>query len=219
VIDPDTLEPAYTVVGAAGQQPVGLCGSGLIDCVAELFRTGVIDPAGKIAASGRRVKVSDYGVKSYVLAFREDTGGVKDVEITEIDLDNFIRAKGAIFSAIRTMLEALDFEVPVITSVRIAGGIGSGINFENSVRIGMLPDIDRRLYSYIGNSALAGAYAMLISDGAAEKVTRIARNMTYLDLSSHPGYMNEFVSACFLPHTDEKLFPSVKTVKQERGER
>ncbi|NLL38698.1 MAG: DUF4445 domain-containing protein [Clostridiales bacterium] len=209
-IDSETLEPTFGIIGPKGQKPIGLCGSGLIDCVAEMARAGIINPAGKIIADGKRIKQSEHGTKSYVLAFREDTGGTKDIELTEIDLDNFIRAKGAIFSAIKTMLEALDFDLNVISRVIIAGGIGSGINIDNSIRIGMLPDINRKCYTYIGNSSLAGAYAMLISDEASQKVMELARNMTYMDLSSNPYYMDEFVSACFIPHTNMEYFPSLR---------
>ena len=102
----------------------------------------------------------------------------------------------------------LDFPVDVIGRVIIAGGIGSGINIKNAIRIGMLPDIDRELYTYIGNSSLSGAYAMLISDEAKDKVSEISHNMTYMELSSNPKYMDEFVAACFVPHTNASLFPS-----------
>ncbi|MDR2606187.1 MAG: ASKHA domain-containing protein [Oscillospiraceae bacterium] len=208
VIDADTLTPTYSVIG--GVKPIGLCGSGIIDTVAEMFRCRIINPKGKITAEGNRVKTSEIdGVKSFVIAFADETEHGRDLEISEIDLDNFIRTKAAIFSAIKTMLEAVDFSIDVISQVKIAGGIGSGINFENAIRIGMLPDIDRSLYTYIGNSSLAGAYAMLVSDDVTAKVTEIQQNMTYIDLSSHPGYMEEFVSACFLPHTDANLFPSI----------
>jgi uncharacterized 2Fe-2S/4Fe-4S cluster protein (DUF4445 family) len=210
VIDKATMTPTLKIIGSVGQKPVGLCGSGLIDCVAEMFRAGIINPAGRIIAEGKRIKQSEHGIKSYVLAFQEDFGGTRDIELNEIDLDNFIRAKGAVFSAIKTMVESLDIEMSVIARVIIAGGIGSGINIENSIRIGMLPDINKKRYSYIGNSALSGAYAMLISDGADQKVTELARNMTYMDMSSNPLYMDEFVSACFIPHTNMRYFPSVR---------
>ena len=91
----------------------------------------------------------------------------------------------------------------------VAGGIGSGINMKNAVTIGMLPDISLDHFSYIGNSSLSGAYAMLISDASREKVDELARSMTYLELSTEPGYMDAFIAACFLPHTDAQLFPSV----------
>lgn len=95
---------------------------------------------------------------SYVLAFEEESGTVKEVEINEVDIDNFIRAKGAIFSAIRTMLVSLDFVISMIDDVYVAGGIGSGINMKNAVRIGMFPDIPLEKFHYIGNSSLSGAY-------------------------------------------------------------
>ncbi len=144
-----------------------------------------------------------------MLAFAEDAGADKDVEITEVDIDNFISAKGAIFSAIRTMLTSLDFDVSMIEHVYVAGGIGSGINMRNAVNIGMFPDIPLEKFHYIGNSSLAGAYTMLLSNEAEKKTYEVASNMTYLELSAVPGYMDEFVAACFIPHTDTTLFPSV----------
>jgi uncharacterized 2Fe-2S/4Fe-4S cluster protein (DUF4445 family) len=207
-IDKETYKPTLGVIGPEGQKPIGLCGSGLIDTVAEMFRCGIINPLGKISIEGERVREDEYGMKSYVVAFADESDTGREIALTETDLDNFIRAKGAIFSAVKTMLESLDFSVDIITKVIIAGGIGSGINIKNAIRIGMLPDIDTEFYSYIGNSSLSGAYAMLISDAAREKVTELARNMTYMELSSNPGYMDEFVAACFLPHTNAALFPS-----------
>ena len=125
-----------------------------------------------------------------------------------MDIDNFIRAKGAIFSAIDTLLSAVDMTVDCIDKVYVAGGIGSGINMKNSVNIGMLPDVELDKYQYIGNSSLTGAYAMVMSDQADSKCTELGANMTYLELSTHPGYMDAFVAACFLPHTDSRLFPN-----------
>lgn len=119
---------------------------------------------------------------SYILAFEEEAGSVKDVEITEVDIDNFIRAKGAIFSAIRTMLTSLDFDVSMIDDVYVAGGIGSGINMQNAVNIGMFPDIPIEKFHYIGNSSLTGAYLMLLSTPAEKKTYELAANMTYMEL-------------------------------------
>lgn len=209
-IDRDTMEPTLSIIGDEGQKPVGLCGSGIIDVIAELFRCSIISPKGKFVREGERIKHDAYGMGSYVLAFEKDAANHKDVEITEVDIDNFIRAKGAIFSAIRTMLKSLDFDVSMIEQVYVAGGIGSGINMQNAVNIGMFPDIPIECYHYIGNSSLSGAYAMLLSTKAERKTYEIAQNMTYLELSTEPGYMDEFVACCFLPHTDSSLFPSVK---------
>ena len=208
-IDAKTMEPTFSVIGDEGEKPVGLCGSGIIDVISELFRCGIISPKGKFVREGERVRHDKYGMGSYVLAFKEQAGSVKDVEITEVDIDNFIRAKGAIFSAIQTLLTSLDFDVSMVDDVYVAGGIGSGINMKNAVGIGMLPDIPLEKFHYIGNSSLSGAYAMLLSGEAERKVYELAQNMTYLELSTTPGYMDEFVAACFIPHTNSSLFPSV----------
>ena len=144
----------------------------------------------------------------YILATAEESETGREVSINEVDIDNFIRAKGAIFSAIDTMLSAVDMTPECIDRVYVAGGIGSGINMKNSVNIGMLPDVELEKYRYIGNSSLTGAYAMVMSDQANAKCNELMTNMTYLELSTHPGYMDAFVAACFLPHTDASLFPN-----------
>ena len=207
-IDKETMEPAMTVVGDV--PPAGICGSGIIDIIAELFRCGIINGKGKFVREGERIFHDQHGMGSYVLAWKKDTGGVKDVEINEVDIDNFIRAKGAIFSATQTMLSSLGFDASIIERVYVAGGIGSGINMKNAVTIGMFPDIPLEHFHYIGNSSLTGAYAMLLSSQAQDKVFELSRSMTYLELSNEPGYMDEFVAASFLPHTDASLFPSVQ---------
>ena len=213
-IDAETMEPSFHVIGKEGTKPIGLCGSGIIDVIGELYRTKIINPKGKFIRNGKRVRHDKYGMGSYVLAFAEDAGSVKDVEINEVDIDNFIRAKGAIFSAIRTMLSSVDFDISMIEDVYVAGGIGSGINMGNAVRIGMFPDIPLDKFHYIGNSSLSGSYAMLLSTAAEKKCYEIAKNMTYLELSAVPTYMDEFVASCFIPHTDAALFPSVELTGQ-----
>ena len=207
-IDSETMEPTMEIIGDEGQKPAGICGSGLIDVVSELFRCGIIDSKGKIVRTGKRIRRDLYGIGSYVLVFREDADSVRDIEISEVDIDSFIRAKGAIFSAIRTMLGAIGFTVDMIDAVYVSGGIGSGIRMDHAVSIGMLPDISPEKYHYIGNTSLAGAVMMLLSKEAEQKVTDLARNMTYMELSNEPSYMEEFVASCFLPHTDAELFPS-----------
>lgn len=215
-IDKETMEPTYKVVGDPGTKPVGLCGSGIIDVISELYICGIINPKGKFIREGKRIKHDKYGMGSYILVFEEEAGSVKDVEITEVDIDNFIRAKGAIFSAIRTMLTSLDFDVSMIDDVYVAGGIGSGINMQNAVNIGMFPDIPIEKFHYIGNSSLTGAYLMLLSTPAEKKTYELAANMTYMELSTVPIYMDEFVGACFIPHTDTSMFPTVMEEVQNR---
>ncbi len=208
VIDKDTMEPSLTVVGETGQKVVGICGSGIIDIISELFRCGIINAKGLFVREGPRIRRDIHGMGRYVLADAGESETGREVSINEVDIDNFIRAKGAIFSAIDTLLKSVDMTVETIDHVYVAGGIGSGINMKNAVNIGMLPDVDLKKYSYIGNSSLAGAYAMVLGDEAGRKCAEVATNMTYLELSTYPGYMDSFVAACFLPHTDSRLFPN-----------
>ncbi|MDR2444334.1 MAG: ASKHA domain-containing protein [Spirochaetaceae bacterium] len=205
-IDKDTMEPKLSIIGEAGEKPAGLCGSGLIDIIGELFRCGVINAKGKFSAEGKRIVKDDYGGHGYIVAFAEDSADGKDIVLSESDIDNFIRAKGAIFSAIRTMLAIVDMPQEAIDDVYVAGGIGSGIDIEHAILIGMFPNLPTEKYHYIGNTSLSGAYGMLVSAKAAHQVSICADAMTYLELSSHPSYMDEFVAACFLPHTDASLF-------------
>ena len=207
-IDRETMEPRFSIIGEPGQKPIGLCGSGIIDVIAELFRCGIISAKGQFVREGRRVSQDANGFDCYVLAFADESETGRNVTINTVDIDNFIRAKGAIFSAICTLLKSLDMDVSCVEHMYVAGGIGSGINMRNSVRIGMFPDIELDRFTYIGNSSLSGAYAMVMSDQARDKVEELAQSMTYVELSTTPGYMDEFMAACFLPHTNADLFPS-----------
>ena len=208
-VDPDTLEPRFTTIGDA--PPAGICGSGIIDLVAALFRARAINGRGRFVREHPRVRFDEDGMGSYIIATRQDNGE-RDIAVTEADIDSFIRAKGAVFSAAMTMLAAVGLDPSALERVLVSGGIGSGIDMDNAVAVGMLPDIDRERFAYIGNTALAGARAMLTSDRAREKVHQIAAAMTYLELSTEPAYMDAFVAACFLPHTDAELFPSSKGI-------
>ena len=197
-IDKETMEPTFSVLG--GTDPIGICGSGLIDTVAALFSCGIINAKGDFVREGRRILRDAHGMGRYVLDFENN------IYLDRVDIDNFIRAKAAVYSAIDTLLTAMDMDESALETVYVAGGIGSSINLDNAVRLGMLPDLPREAFKYIGNSALTGAYAMAISDEAAEKIDSLSREMTYMELSSHPGYMDSFVAACFLPHTDAGRF-------------
>ncbi len=208
VIDKDTMEPTLSVIGDQGQKVVGICGSGIIDMISELFRCGIINAKGLFVREGRRILRDAHGMGRYVLAFAHESETGREVSLNEVDIDNFIRAKGAIFSAIDTLLQSVDMTPDCIDTVYVAGGIGSGINMKNAVNIGMFPDVDLEKFHYIGNSSLTGAYAMVLSDEAEAKTAEVAANMTYLELSTYPGYMDSFVAACFLPHTDRSLFPN-----------
>ncbi len=210
VIDKDTMQPKLTIVGEAGQKAVGICGSGIIDIISELYRCGIINAKGLLIREGSRVRTDSHGMGRFVLVEAEESETGREISLTEVDMDNFIRAKGAIFSAIDTLLSSVDMTVDMIDKVYVAGGIGSGINMKNAVNIGMFPDVALTKFHYIGNSSLTGAYTMVMSDEARKKCAQVAANMTYVELSVHPGYMDAFVAACFIPHTHSEWFPHSK---------
>ena len=210
-IDKETLEPNLTTIDDA--EHIGICGSGIIDLICQMLLTGVIDRRGKIqrGLSNKRIRFNEHEIGEYVLAFKEDYNSLEsDLVINEIDIDSFIRAKGAIYSGASVLIESLGMDFEVIDKVYIAGGIGNNLDIENSILIGLLPDVDRSKFQYIGNSSLVGSYLTLISRDARAKLEEIGSQMTYVELSVYPTYMDEFVSACFLPHTNIDQFPTVK---------
>lgn len=209
-INPATFEPKLGIIGEC--DPIGICGSGIIDLICQMILTGVIDRRGKIQKelNTSRIRFDEHGIGEYVLAFKDEYGLENDITVNEVDIDNFIRAKGAIYSGASVLLESLGMDFSVIDKVYIAGGIGNSLNIENAITIGLLPDVEREKFQYIGNSSLVGSYLALISRDAKNKLEEIASQMTYVELSVYPGYMDEFVSACFLPHTNIENFPTVK---------
>ncbi|ODA42785.1 ASKHA domain-containing protein [Desulfosporosinus sp. BG] len=209
VIDPDTLDVSLKVISKI--LPVGICGSGLVDCLSKLLGAGIIDRVGNFqmghpANSARLRATSDD--KEFVLAWADQAGGGKDVVITENDVKNTIRAKGAIYAGIRTLLNMVSVEMEMISRIVIAGGFGNYLNVQDSIQIGLLPDLEEELYQFIGNSSIKGARLALLSQNAWREAKELGQKMTYVELSVGPTFMDEYVSALFLPHTDFSLFPS-----------
>ena len=211
-INPINFEPKLGIIGES--IPIGICGSGIIDLICQMILTGIIDRRGKIQKdlNTPRVRFDEHGIGEYVLAFKNEYELENDITVNEVDIDNFIRAKAAIYSGASVLLESLGMDFSVIDKVYIAGGIGNSLNIENAITIGLLPDLEREKFEYIGNSSLVGSYLALISKDAKNKLEEIANQMTYVELSVYPGYMDEFVSACFLPHTNIENFPTVKDI-------
>lgn len=210
-IDKETLKPTLTTIGDVS--PIGICGSGIIDLICQMLLTGIIDRRGKIHRDidNERIIFNEYEIGEYVLAFKEEYNLDHDITINEVDIDNFIKAKGAIYSGASVLIESLGMDFSVIDKVYIAGGIGNNLDIENSILIGLLPDIEREKFIYIGNSSLVGSYLALISKDAKKKLQEIGSEITYVELSVYPTYMDEFISACFLPHTNIEQFPTIKS--------
>jgi uncharacterized 2Fe-2S/4Fe-4S cluster protein (DUF4445 family) len=207
-IDPATLEPDTATVG--DQPPRGICGSGMIDLIAELLQADIIDRRGHFAKDRnhpRIVTVNDE--PAYVLAFAEQTPMKEDIVFTASDLKNLIYSKGAVYSGFTTLLAEAGLDFTMVERMVITGGFGQYLNIEKAIRIGLLPDMDRDKFAYLGNSSIAGAYMALLSEAYRREAQDICNNMTYIDFSSNPRYMDEFTSALFLPHTNLEMFPSV----------
>lgn len=196
------------------EKAVGICGSGLIDGLSKLHSSGIIDRTGKFQTdiSTDRLRQGDNGPE-FVLAWAKESGISKDIIITESDIKNLLRAKGAIFAGLRSMLDLVALEISLIDKVLIAGGFGNYLNLDDAIKIGLLPDLDKTRYQFVGNTSVKGAQAVLLSAEAYDQSLEISKKMTYLELSVGNTFMEEFVSATFIPHTDLNLFPSL--IKKE----
>jgi len=202
------LKVNYSTIGNV--RPRGICGSGYIDILAELLRQGLIDKSGKIVAEdSERVRSGSSG-REFVVAFKAETEADSDIVIAEADIENLKRAKAAIYSSAAVLIKHMDLDFSEIKNIFIAGGFGSYLDIDNAIKIGLLADLERSKFLFIGNSSLAGARQMLLSYEANKIADDIARKITYFELSVDPGYMDEYMAALFFPHTDLSKFPSFK---------
>jgi uncharacterized 2Fe-2S/4Fe-4S cluster protein (DUF4445 family) len=199
----------FKTIGDA--KPVGICGSGLLDTLAELFVNGIIDRTGRFTKNSRW-KLTEGGDGLEFELFPLSTGG-REIVITQADINNLIRSKAGVFAAIKVLMKAMETETEDLEAIYLAGGFGNFLNVKQAVIIGMLPDVPAEKIKFVGNTSIAGAKAVLLSKKAHETAEKIAHSMTYFDLMTHPGYMDEFIRASFLPHTDLSLFPSAQCVK------
>ncbi len=201
-------EVLYETIGRS--KPRGICGSGFIDAIYELARNRIIGQDGKfnLTIKDRRVVVEDDGPQ-YILAFPEETESGQAVTITETDISNLIKSKGSVFAALKSLIDYVGLDFEQLDTVYLAGGFGSSLDISKAIAIGLLPDINPDKIQFIGNGAIMGARMALLSEATFEKAKSISKKMTNIELSSYLPFMNEFVAALFLPHTDSKLFPSV----------
>jgi len=207
-ITPGSYDVVYDVIGSG--KPAGVCGSGLISLLGELLLRGIIDQMGRfnMELPTERLRQMENG-RAFVIEWAANTREGHDLFITESDIENLLRTKAAIYAACARILDNVGLDWSMITRVYIAGGFGRYIQVEDAVLIGLLPDLAHQPFHYIGNSALTGAYIALLTHGGREQLQTLAGRMTYVDLSSDPRYMDSYLGALFLPHTDMALFPSV----------
>jgi uncharacterized 2Fe-2S/4Fe-4S cluster protein (DUF4445 family) len=205
----------YKTIG--DNTPIGICGSGLLDTLAELFVSGIIDRTGRFAIDSSvdpRLSDGDEGLQFQLVPPVNDH---HEIVVTQPDIDNLVRSKAGVFAAIRVLMESTQIKAEDLEDIYLAGGFGNFLNVRQAVTIGMLPDVPLEKIHFVGNTSIAGAKAVLLSQQALEASEQIAGSMTYFDLMSHPGYMDEFIRASFLPHTDLSLFPSVIERQKNRA--
>jgi len=197
----------YSTIGDG--KPKGICGSGLIDLVAELFkaelinRRGVLDPQ-----KSDRIRERD-GQSEFVMVPGSETETGKDIVITQPDIENLLRAKAAIYAGANILVKSLGLEFGDFERILIAGGFGSYLDRRKTQILGLIPDIPLERIQFVGNTAIIGAKMALLSRGALDTCHRIAESVTYIDLISYPNYYDEFIAAMFLPHTDLERFPTI----------
>ena len=196
-------------------KPVGICGSGMIALLADLFLTGWIDSAGKLNR-GKPSSVIEISGRNafYIVATAEESGTGKALRISESDIENIIRTKAAIYSACALMLKQVGMTFDDLTCVYIAGGFGRFLDLDKATVLGLIPDLPREKFKYIGNASLMGSYMTLVSRDYYQRQIELANRMTYIELSTDPAYMDQYTAALFLPHTDPDLFPTVHAARK-----
>jgi uncharacterized 2Fe-2S/4Fe-4S cluster protein (DUF4445 family) len=201
-------EPMIITIGQ--QQASGICGTGLINSVAELYLTGVLDRTGNYDFNCNSPRLRERGdVPEYVLVNKEHSATGEDIVLDEMDLDNLMRAKAAVYAGIRTLLVSVGVEFEDVERVILAGGFGSSVDVARAIMLGLLPDIPIERFGFIGNSSLHGARLVGHNRHMREEAETITMRMTYLDLGRNSIFADEYSAAQFLPHTHLKQFPSV----------
>jgi uncharacterized 2Fe-2S/4Fe-4S cluster protein (DUF4445 family) len=219
-VNSETYEPTYRVIADPKLEvqgkptpPRGICGSGLISLLSEMFITGVIDKAGNpnFDLGSPRIRRGEHGPE-YVVAWASETEHQRDIVITKVDIDNLIRAKGAIYAGFTVLAQSVGIDLAAVERVLIGGSFGQYINIEKAIQIGLLPDLPWEKFHFLGNTALRGALLALLNREYRQQIADAAAKMTYLELSADNTFYEQFTSALFLPHTDIEKFPSVATV-------
>ena len=203
---------AVSVTTIDGSPPVGLCGSGLIDALAEMSTAGVVDRTGRFQTGlmPHRFRTSQQDDRpEFLLVPAAESGGRRDIVISQADVDNLIRAKGAIYAATDSLVQSLGLSFDQIEKLYIAGGFGNELDVSHCITIGLLSDIPIERIQFVGNSSVAGTKLAMLSRSMFDEIHQVRGRIAYQELTVDPAYMERFTSACFLPHTDLSRFPSI----------
>jgi uncharacterized 2Fe-2S/4Fe-4S cluster protein (DUF4445 family) len=207
-VNPQTAEPMFMTIDRV--KPKGICGSGLINLLAALLEGNILGPNGRFREDldTPRIREGEDG-REYVLAWANETASGEDLTVSEVDIENLMRAKAAMFAGYLTLIDSVGLKIQDIEQVILAGAFGSFINLENAIAIGLMPDLPRERFQFVGNGSLAGATLLAFSRDLLEEERRVADMMTNFELSETPGFMDHYIAALFLPHTQEDYFPTV----------
>jgi uncharacterized 2Fe-2S/4Fe-4S cluster protein (DUF4445 family) len=207
-INPQTAEPMFMTIDRV--KPKGICGSGLINLLAALLEGNILGPNGRFQEDldTPRIREGEDG-REYVLAWASETASGEDLAVSEVDIENLMRAKAAMFAGYLTLIDSVGLKLQDIEQVILAGAFGSFINLENAIVIGLMPDLPRERFHFVGNGSLTGATLLAFSRDLLEEERRVADMMTNFELSETPGFMDHYIAALFLPHTQEDYFPTI----------
>ena len=214
VIDRITIDPKslhFDIHTIADQPARGICGSGVIDLAAALFRSAMIDIRGKLLPErcGERFSMRN-GLGHLTIVPADQSGTGLDLCITQADLDSLIRSKAAMYTILETITGTVGMQQSDLETFFVAGTFGAYIDPKSAITIGMIPDLALDCYQSLGNSSLGGTTRVLTDPGCVERVRHIRDSITYLELNVNQDFMNRFSAAKFLPHTDTRRFPSVQ---------
>ncbi len=207
-LHPKSFEPMLTTIDH--KPPIGICGSGLLIIVAALFERGLLDQRGKFVRERETPRIRE-GKSGYefVLVRRDEAGIDQDIVLNEVDIQNFIRAKAAIFAGVKTLIEEVGLEVSDIEQIILAGAFGSFIDLDSAMTVGLLPEVDPAKILYVGNGSLMGAGMSELSNHIRRDVVAVVQRMTSFELSEVNNFKDQYVASLFLPHTDRSIFPEV----------
>lgn len=203
-IDEETKKAKVSTIGDAPAK--GICGSGLIDLVAEVFRVGVMDFSGKFVTSMPYVREGKWGLE-YLVVPAEETSIGKDIVLTQADLDYVIDSKAAACGAVTVLMKKLKIDIWDTKHIYLAGAFGTYTDMENAIRLGILPEFPNGEYHPLGNGSLSGAYAALISIDKRKEAAEVAKKMVYIDLLVDLEFIEEYSKALYIPG-DKDYFPS-----------
>jgi uncharacterized 2Fe-2S/4Fe-4S cluster protein (DUF4445 family) len=185
--------------------------------VATLFELGIINNLGKFERDLDTPRIREKnGIYEYVLAWEKETQVGRDIVLSEIDIENFIRAKGAIYSGCITLIEEVGMSIQDLERIILAGGFGSYVDLEKAMVIGLLPEFDADKITFIGNGSLMGAKMSALSNHIRQHVADVTKRMTNFELSETPSFMDHYIAALFLPHTDMEKFPKLQNRLKNR---